>query len=90
MMVNFIKKGPKKGTKQKGYTTERCMPGNAVTMLLFQIKRSNLSPKNKNCRFFFLCFKMPKTWVCRTTINEGKKGGWPLNIGIKFPQSIKV
>ena len=39
------KKGPKKGTKQKGYITERCMPGNAVTMLLFQIKRSNLSPK---------------------------------------------
>ena len=26
-------------------TTERCMPGNAVIMLIFQVKRINLSPK---------------------------------------------
>ena len=30
MMVNFIKKKVHKGKKQKGYTTERFMPGNAV------------------------------------------------------------
>ena len=35
VMVNFIKKKPKKGKKQKGYTTERFMPGNAVIMLIF-------------------------------------------------------
>ena len=55
-------------------TTERCMPGNAVIMLFFQVKIINLSPKNKPCRFFFLFLKMPKTWVCRTTLNEEKKG----------------
>ena len=54
-------------------TTERCMPGNAVIMLIFQVKRINLSPKNRPC-FFFLFLKMPKTWVCRTTLNEEKKG----------------
>ena len=32
------KKRPKKGKKQKGYTTERFMPGNAVTMLIFRLK----------------------------------------------------
>ena len=55
----FHKKRPKKGKKQKGYTTERFMPGNAVRMLIFQIKKINLSPKknNKPCRFFFLFFK---------------------------------
>ena len=29
------RKGSKKGKKQKGYTTERLMPGNAVIMLIF-------------------------------------------------------
>ena len=33
-------------------TTERCMPGNAVIMLIFQVKRINVSPKNKPCHFF--------------------------------------
>ena len=31
----FHKKRPKKGKKQKGYTTERFMPGNPVIMLIF-------------------------------------------------------
>ena len=78
----FHKKRLKKGKKQKGYTTERFMPGNAVIMLSFQIKRSNLSPKKTNpCRFFFLLFlKMPKNWVYWTTVNEEK-----INVGIKLP-----
>ena len=37
-MVNFVKKWPKKGKKQKGYATERFMPGNAVIMLIFRLK----------------------------------------------------
>ena len=37
-MVYFIKKRPKKGKKQKGCTTERFMPGNAVIMLIFRLK----------------------------------------------------
>ena len=31
----FHKRRPKKGEKQKGYPTERFMPGNAVIMLIF-------------------------------------------------------
>ena len=45
MIANFMKKGPKRVNKQKGYTTERFEPGSAVIMLIFQIKRLNLSPK---------------------------------------------
>ena len=44
-MANFMKKGPKRVKKQKGDTTERFVPGSAVIMLIFQIKRLNLSPK---------------------------------------------
>ena len=62
------KRGPKKGKKQKGYTTEHFMPGNAVIMLIFfrlkeLIVQQKLSPtKNKPCRFFFLLFlKCQKT-----------------------------
>ena len=40
--------------KQKRYTTEIFPPGNAVTMLIFQIKRLNLivpkKAKNLGCR----------------------------------------
>jgi len=56
MMVNFMKKGPKRVKKQKGYTTERFVPGSAVIMLIFQIKRLNLSTKKRSCRFFFFSF----------------------------------
>ena len=75
VMVNFITKRSKKGKKQKRYTTERFMPGNAVIMLIFKIKRINLSPKKINLRHFFFLFflKMPKNWVCRMTLNEDKK-----------------
>ena len=54
----FHKKRPKKGKEQRRYTTERFMPRNDVIMLIFQIKRINLSPKkNKPCRLiFFLAF----------------------------------
>ena len=89
-MVNFMKKRSKKGKEAKRIHHKRFMPGNAVIMLIFQIKRINLSPK-KTLLFLFLVFlKIPKNWVCRTTLIEEKKGGWPFNIGIKLPQSIKV
>ena len=55
MMANFMKKGPKRVKKQKGDTTERFVPGSAVIMLIFQIKRLNLSPK-KILSFLFLQF----------------------------------
>ena len=55
MTVNFIKKMSKNGKKQKGYTTERFMPGNAVIMLIFRIKRINLSPKKINVVVSFSC-----------------------------------
>ena len=91
MMVNFIKKMSKNGKKQKGYTTERFMPGNAVIMLIFRIKRINLSPKkNKRGRFFFLCFINVKKLGLSHDTTRRKKGGWPFNIGIKLPQNIKV
>ena len=87
----FHKKRSKKCKKQKGYTTERFMPGNAVIMLIFQIKRINLSPKKINLVVSFSCsLKVPKNWVCPTTLNEEKKGGWPFNIGIKLFQSISI
>ena len=38
VMVNFIKKKAQKAKKQKGYTTERFMPENAVIMLIFRLK----------------------------------------------------
>ena len=52
----FHKKRPKKGKKQRGYTTERFVPGNAVIMLSFWIKRINLSPKKLNLVVSFSCF----------------------------------
>ena len=52
----FHKKRPKKGEKQKGYTTERFMPGNAVIMLISSIKRINLSPKQIDLVVSFSCF----------------------------------
>ena len=50
------KKRPKKGKKQKGYTIERFMPGNAVIMLISSIKRINLSPKQIDLVVSFSCF----------------------------------
>ena len=68
------------------------MSRNAVIMPIFQIKIINLSQKrnNKPCRFFFLFFLKNAKKLCWTTLNKEKNGGWPSNIGIKLPQSIKV
>ena len=90
MTVNIMKKSSKKGKKAKRIRHERFMPGNAVIMLIFQIKRINLSPKKKPCRFFFVFFKNSKKLGLSDDTNRRKKGGWPFNIAIKLPQSIKV
>ena len=49
----------------------------AITKLIFEIKR--ITSSEKWCKyvvtFFFL--KMPKIWVGRTTVKGEKKRGWP-------------
>ena len=86
----FHEKRSKKGKKAKRIHHDRFMPGNAVIMLIFQIKRINLSPKNEPCRSFFLFFKNSKKLGLSDDTNRRNKGGWPFNIGINLPQSIKV